>query len=296
ANDYPNFSTFTQFDISDARIASVDLQDVIIKNNFKNNSLFFQIVRMFYKKRIAYSEEDLERGEIPPTYLPYYANLIAELKIDKKYMVFDELRNIKNDPFMMEELERDSREIRKWGIAYYLSSQYIKDFGILTKAASRFIICSQGSPEERRDIVEALQLTEAQVQRLTALVGLNSTGMTYLSKVVNKKGEVFIQFLTSMIGPKRLWLLTTHPDDQAIRDILKKKYDLETVINMLAIVHPRGVESVVNTLKEQRALERSASASMTLEEESALKLGVYTEIADDVVKTYNYIRSRDFAA
>ncbi|WP_417651523.1 ATP-binding protein [Acinetobacter baumannii] len=292
ANDYPNFSTFTQFDISDARIASVDLQDVIVKNNRKNNSLFFQIVRMFYKKRIAYSEEDLTRGEIPKDYLDYYSNLVAELKIDKKYMVFDEMHNIKSDNFMIAELERDSREIRKWGIAYYLSSQYISDFGILTKAASRFVVCSQGSPEERKDIVKYLQLTPAQEKRLTSIVGLRSSGMTYLSKVINERNDQYVQFFTSMIGPKRLWLLTTNPEDQAVRSIMRKKHDLETCIDILATVHPRGVKTIVNTLKEQRALEITSSAALSLEEEENIKLGIYTELVDEAIKTYNFIQSQ----
>lgn len=160
-------------------------------------------------------------------------------------MVFDEMHNIKSDQTMLAELERDSREARKWGIAYYLSSQYISDFGLLVKAARRFVVCSSGSPEERKEIVQALSLTPAQVSRLTTAVGLRPTGMTYLSKVINKQGNEFVQFLTSMVGSKRLWLLTTDPDDQAVRSILRKRYDLDTVINMLAMIHPRGVKSII---------------------------------------------------
>lgn len=294
AIDYPNFNNYTEFDISNARIASVDLQDVIVKNNPKNNSLFFQIIRMFYKKRIAYSEEDLQRGEIPDTYLEYYSRLVAELKVDRKYMVFDEMHNIKSDQTMLAELERDSREARKWGIAYYLSSQYISDFGLLVKAARRFVVCSSGSPEERKEIVQALSLTPAQVSRLTTAVGLRPTGMTYLSKVINKQGNEFVQFLTSMVGSKRLWLLTTDPDDQAVRSILRKRYDLDTVINMLAMIHPRGVKSIIQVKKEERALEL-ASSSMSIDQQQAAVESVYNELADDIVNTYNYINSRSVA-
>lgn len=193
---------------------------------------------------------------------------------------------------MIAELERDSREIRKWGIAYYLSSQYISDFGILTKAASRFVVCSQGSPEERKDIVKYLQLTPAQEKRLTSIVGLRSSGMTYLSKVINERNDQYIQFFTSMIGPKRLWLLTTNPEDQAVRSIMRKKHDLETCIDILATVHPRGVKTIVNTLKEQRALEITSSAALSLEEEENIKLGIYTELVDEAIKTYNFIQSQ----
>ncbi|WP_173912863.1 ATP-binding protein [Acinetobacter sp. Marseille-Q1618] len=291
AIDYPNFNTYTEFDIADARIASIDLQDVIKKNNAKNNSLFFQIVRMFYKKRIAYSEEDLVRGEIPLAYLDYYARLVTELKVDKKYMVFDEMHNIKSDKVMVDELERDSREARKWGIAFYLSSQYISDFGILTKAARRFVVCSAGSTDERADIINALKLTDAQVQRLTSIVGLRPTGMTYLSKTINKENKEFVQFLTSMVGSKRMWLLSTDPDDQAIRSLLRKRYDLDTVINMLSTIHPRGVKSVIQTLKEERALQL-ASSSMSLDQQAEAVDSVYDEVAEDVVNTYNYISAQ----
>lgn len=294
AIDYPNFNNFTEFDISDARIASVDLQDVIVKNDPKNNSLFFQIIRMFYKKRIAYSDEDLTRGEIPETYLEYYSRLVAELKVDKKYMVFDEMHNIKSDQTMLAELDRDSREARKWGIAYYLSSQYISDFGVLTKAARRFVVCSSGSPQERDEIIKALSLTPAQVSRLVTTVGLRPTGMTYLSKVINKEGNEFVQFITSMVGSKRLWLLTTDPDDQAIRSILRKKFDLDSVINMLSMIHPRGVKSVITALKEERALEL-ANTSMSVDEQNDALESVYSELADNIVNTYNYVKSRQIA-
>lgn len=57
-------------------------------------------------------------------------------------------------------------------------------------------------------------------------------------------------------------------------------------------MHPRGVKTIVNTLKEQRALEITSSAALSLEEEENIKLGIYTELVDEAIKTYNFIQSQ----
>lgn len=252
---YPVFSTHTRFDLSYARIVSIDLQEVIgTSGNSKQSSLFFQIAGIFSKKKIAYSEEDLPL--IPKAYRSYYKRLIEELAEDRKIIAMDELHNAAKDKVLFSGLIRDGREARKWGTELCLASQMLDDFGLLINIATRFVIADSGTAETRQLLRQKLSLKPAEERALKDFVGLGPGGLTYLARFVCKTA-VYTCLLTLTIGPQRLWALTTDADDRLMRDTMYQicNQNRPLALELLAKTYPGGAKIAISAERQRLKTE-----------------------------------------
>lgn len=283
---YPVFSQHTRFDLSYARVVSIDLQDVIgSSGNAKQTSLFFQIARIYSKKKVAFSSEDLPL--IPENYRSYYDRLIKELAEDRKIIAMDELHNAAKDKTLFAELERDGREARKWGTELCLASQMLDDFGMLIKIATRFVIADSGTAETRQWMREKISLKPEEERALSMFVGLGPGGLTYLSRIVCKT-ETFTSLLTLTIGPQRLWALTTDADDRLMRETMYQvcNNDRPLALRLLAKAYPGGAKKAI-TAERQRLKTESTMGSEKFDEKKAAA-SIATLMANRIMD--NYIR------
>ncbi|WP_432709657.1 hypothetical protein [Pedobacter sp.] len=255
---YPVFSTYTKFNIDTARVVSLDLQDVI-GSNPKQSSLFFQIARIFAKKKLAFEEDDV--ALFPLRYQEYYRNYITEILEDKKIIAIDELHNAKKDLSLFAELERDCRESRKWNMELKFASQMMEDFGlVIPQLATQFVIADRGTDDSRAYLRNTISLRPIEEYYLSNFVSLNAGGLTYLSRTVSKK-SAYVSLLTLTIGPQRLWSLTTDADDRLLRSTLYDMLgDRPAALKLLAIVYPFGARKVMNSRKEALRKSRNDAA------------------------------------
>ena len=273
---YPVFCDHTKFDVDMARVVSLDLQDVI-GSNFKQSSLFFQIARIFAKKRTAYTEDDIPL--FPENFQPYYKRLIEEIAEDRKILAYDELHNAKRDEALFAELERDCREARKWGMELKFASQMMEDFGNIPQLATQFVIADRGTPKSREYLQKTIALQTVEENTLKNNVSLGPGGLTYLSRIVAKNGN-YVSLMTLTIGPQRLWALTTDSDDRLLRNTMYELLgDRPLALKLLAIVFPFGARKAMTARKE--ALRTTSNKNVDADEMNSIARTIAKELIEN---------------
>lgn len=255
---YPCFSNTTRFDVDSARIVALDLQEVLDKNNRWQSSLFLQVARMVGIKKISLSEEDFDNEGIPPLFHDYYVQQLRNLDSDRKVLAIDEMHNAKGDKALMKLLETDAREGRKWGLELMFASQNLTDFDFgtgndeekvkLLAYVTHLCVCSIPRADDLASFKKYFS-AEAGVEREMKRIGLSREGLTYLS-YITAKNDQFCSLITSTVGPKRLWSLTTDQDDRLIRNIMMKiAGNRQLAIAALAYYFPDGARSRIQEIR-----------------------------------------------
>lgn len=264
---YPCFSHTTRFDVDSARIVALDLQEVLDKNNRWQSSLFLQVARMVGVKKISLSEEDLLGDQIPPLFLPYYIQQLRNLDSDRKVLAIDEMHNAKGDKALMKLLETDAREGRKWGLELMFASQNLTDFDFgegedkvkLLAYVTQLCVCSSPRADDLASFKKYFTPAAA-VEKEMKRIGLSKEGLTYLSYIKAKNSD-FCSLITSTVGPKRLWSLTTDQDDRLIRNMMMKiAGNRQLAIAALAYYFPGGarnrIQEIRSTIDTNNTLSR----------------------------------------
>lgn len=278
---YPVFADHTKFDVDQARVVSLDLQEVI-GTNPKQSSLFFQIARIFAKKRMAFDESDIP--SFPPNYHDYYRKLIEEVSEDKKIIAYDEMHNAKCDESLFNELKRDCREARKWGLELKFASQMMEDFEDIPQLATQFVIADRGTPQSREYLRGVIALKPEEEQALANYVNLGPGGLTYFSKTVTKYGT-YSCLLTLTMGPQRLWALTTDADDRLLRKTMYNMLgDQPYALKLLSIAYPTGARRAMNARRE--ALRKTDNANLNKEDEV---MSIARVMAREIIDNQDYL-------
>ena len=279
---YPIFCSTTAFDLDTARVVSLDLQDVIGKNP-KQTSLFFQIARMFAKKKIAFTADDVET--FPEEFREYYAKLVDDIQEDIKILAFDELHHAKKDATLFSELLRDCREARKWKMMLMFASQDLEDFGGIPNYVTQFVIADRGTPKSIKYMRETISLKPEEEEALSRYVSLGPGGLTFLSKTVAKTGT-FTTLMTLTIGPQKLWGLTTDPDERLLRAAM---YDLlndrPLSLELLAQSYPFGAKKEMASRRESLRKQKFVDVDKHEEDQSIART-----IAKELIEAYKLSR------
>lgn len=268
--NYACFSNVTQFDVDSARVVALDLQDVLVKTNPQQSSLFYQIARMVGLKKISLSKEDIP--SIPDLFKPYYEEQLNNLNTDRKVLAIDELHNAKGDIAFMKLLETDAREGRKWGLELILASQQLSDIDFgegenkvqLLNYVTHLCICSTPKATDLDSFKNYFQPNPAVIEDLSR-IGLSGHGMTYMSYIKAKSNRYFA-LMTLAVGHKRLWSLTTDQYDRLIRGYM---YDLAggrtLAIAALAHFFPGGaaqrIKEIRQTLEQQAGKDEDVTGA-----------------------------------
>lgn len=275
---YEVFASHTKFDVDTARVVSLDLQDVI-GTNPKQSSLFFQIARIFIKRKTAFTVDDIPL--FPVEFQDYYSNLIREILEDKKIYAYDELHNVKRDPTLFAELERDGRELRKWNAELKLASQYPTDFGELPKSATMFLIADSGTTETQIELQKMLSLKPEDLNVLNNNVGLTPGGLAFLSCTKTRKSRyTSINVLT--IGPKLIWSLTTDADDRSMKLMMLDQLPERIAIAVLSKEYPNGIRAIIAARKETLSKKNKSG---TLNMDAEIK-SIVTVMANETIQKH----------
>ena len=283
---YPCFSHHTQFDVDTARVVSLDLQEVVSKQNPKQSSLFVQIARMVGVRKINLSKEDVASPAIPKIFKAYYETELANLNGDKKVLAIDEMHNYRGNTTFMGLLEVDAREGRKWGLELILASQNISDFYFpdttdgtpkvdLLGFVTHLCVCTTPEGDDlttfRKYFDPANSNTGKHKIPASTLesIRLDASGLTYLSCLTTKK-EKYTQLLTLQVGAKLLWSLTTTAEDRQLRNAMYKRTsgDRTKAIAALAYYLPSGAKDRVEKLRSSLLADDSKMSEEELARQS----------------------------
>jgi intracellular multiplication protein IcmB len=223
--EYPILQRPTNFDIGEARVVALDLDEVAPKGGGpadKQTALMYMLAR-FVLARDYYLNPDII-ADIPEDYRSYHIPRIRRIKETPKRIVYDEFHRTSNSEAVRAQVMIDMREGRKFGVHICLASQMLEDFdkNMIDMATGHWILgvgTERAVQETQRQF--GLNETSTSIVR-TRLNGPREDGAPFLVVLKLKEGH-HEHMLINTLGPTEIWAFSTTAEDVALRNRL---YDL----------------------------------------------------------------------
>lgn len=259
--EYPIISQVTRFDLGEAKIVSLDLDEVARSGGDAANrqtAVMYMLARYILARHYYLTEENV--ADMPGIYKSYHENRIREIREDPKRIVFDEFHRTSNAKAVRDQVVTDMREGRKWKVQVALLSQSLDDFDeVMVEFATSVFIMDAGPEAAIRKTVKVFGLSDtARVALKTRVHGPREGGATFLAQFATKSG-INTQLLTATLGPVELWALNTTAEDVNIRNQLYKRMNSQLARQVLARRFPSGtatkaLEEMYSTYKDEHGL------------------------------------------
>jgi intracellular multiplication protein IcmB len=279
--EFPILASVTQFDVTNARVCSLDLMDVAPQGDEvadRQTSIMYMLARHVLVRSWWMAKESLQF--IPEKYRDFHEAHLQDIAETPKRLCYDEYHRTSRSHSVRAQLIRDVREGRKRGVQIMLASQLLDDFdqdmidlatgvwvlgSAISEAAVENVRTQFGLSETARDIIRF------------KLTGPKAHGAPVLFVLGSNEGR-YEQFLFNTLGPIELWALSTSAEDVAIRNRLYARLGSGRARQMLAATFPGG--SARSEIK-RRVLMKAEHEN---ESKSALTSGVIEEIVEDLIK------------
>ncbi|MFA0809419.1 hypothetical protein [Microbulbifer epialgicus] len=310
-NKYPIIAEETKFDLGEARIVSLDL-DEVAKGQGADSSrrvglmymvAYYVLSNRFFTGKEHLGEMDGKVGNYNVDYRPYHKQYVDSIKKTPKRFCIDEKHRVKGLKMVEDQLDRSIREGRKWKVEIMQASQLPDDFSEESvRLATNTFILGGGNKANCIEVAKTFKLSATMTQHLNeSLRKPNKHGATLLSINETEKGN-FEQLLMSTQGPTFLWACNSSSDDGYVRDTLAGEIgDLEAR-KLLVEFHSDG--NLDQEIEKRKALaglsQRKKSyqgedlSSRDAESEETPK-GILNEIVQDLLAIHN-ARAREEAA
>lgn len=282
--EYSILSRVTAFDIGDARVVSLDLDEVAKSGGDaadRQTSVMYMLARYVLARHYYLTDESL--GNVPLQYQAYHKNRVTEIREDHKRIVYDEFHRTGKSAAVRDQVIIDMREGRKWKVQIALLSQSVEDFdSIMVDFATSIYIMDAGPSQTIDKTCKIFGLSEtAKMALKTRVHGPREGGATFLAQFATKNG-VSVQLLTLTLGPIELWAFSTTVEDAAVRNRLYRQLGPSEARRFLASLFPNGsvakeIEQRLNLLKEEGGL---------IKEE--VEFSVIEQLVTEIIQTYAY--------
>jgi intracellular multiplication protein IcmB len=281
--EYPILSRITAFDIGDARVVSLDLDEVAKSGGEaadRRTSVMYMLARYVLARHYYLTEESLHN--ILEQYLPHHLERIREIREDPKRIVYDEFHRTARSDAVRQQVIIDMREGRKWNVQISLLSQSLDDFdSVMVEFATSIFIMDAGPAQTIAKTSKIFGLSEtAQVALRTRVHGPREGGGTFLAQFSTKNG-VSVQLLTLTLGPIELWAFSTTAEDASVRNQLYRHLGPAEARRFLALLFPNG--SITKELSER--LNTLKDAGGLIEDEN--KVSAMDQLIGDILTTYS---------
>ncbi|MBA2654558.1 MAG: type IV secretion protein IcmB [Gammaproteobacteria bacterium] len=281
--EYPIISQTTKFDIGDARIVSLDLDEVAKSGGDAANrqtSVMYMLARYVLGRNFFLTEENV--SDMSEAYRHYHEQRISEIREDPKRIVFDEFHRTAKVQAMRDQVVQDMREGRKWGVQIALVSQSLDDFDdVMIEFATSIFIMDAGPEQAIQKTAKVFGLSSTAIHALrTRVHGPREGGATFLAQFATKEG-MNTQLLTNTLGPIELWALSTTAVDVNIRNKLYRKLGPREARRLLGNLFPSGsaAKLVENRLSEMR------DKQMVIDDQ--IRLSIVDTIVKDILDAYS---------
>lgn len=281
--EYPILSRVSSFDIGDARVVSLDLDEVAKSGGEaadRQTAVMYMLARYVLARHYYLTEESL--NNIPPQYKEYHYNRVLEIREDHKRIVYDEFHRTSKSAAVREQVIIDMREGRKWKVQIALLSQSVEDFDpIMIDFATSIFIMDAGPTQAVEKTTAIFGLSEtAKIALTTRVHGPRQGGATFLAQFATKSG-INVQLLTLTLGPVELWAFSTTAEDAAVRNHLYRHLGPSEARRVLAALFPNG--SVAKEIEARLAGMKESGG--LIEEE--VKEGVTNQLVNDILEAYS---------
>src|SRR3990167_3178339 len=256
--EYPIIAQATRFDLGDAKIVALDLDEVARSGSDTSNrqtAVMYMLARYVLARHYYLTDDNV--ADMPEAYRHYHQGRIAEIREDPKRIVFDEFHRTSKVQAVRDQVVQDMREGRKWKVQIALLSQSLEDFdSVMIEFATSIFIMEAGPEQAVQKTATTFGLTKTARNTLKNRVhGPNESGATFLALFSTKSG-INTQLLTSTLGPIELWAFNTSAEDVFIRNQLYQKIGPRAARKLLAQQFPSGtaiksLESMYADFKEE---------------------------------------------
>jgi intracellular multiplication protein IcmB len=258
---YPILKNPTQFDIGDAQIVSLDLDEVAPRGGpqqDRETGISYMLARHVVASRFFMMPRDIDY--VPDLYKEYHTTRIMEIRQDPKRLCYDELhrvaRNSAVSAQLVGDLETSARESRKWNLHIGLYSQSIEDIpDILLELATAIFVLGSGTAGNVEKMVKRLGLNDTAHHAISNLRKPGKEGASMVAYFRTGYGNS-VQLLTNTIGMQALWAFSSTSEDIQIRTRLYQKIGVTKTLKILSEKYPGGVKSEVE-LRNSRIDEYS---------------------------------------
>lgn len=268
--EYPILSRITAFDLGEARIVSLDLDEVAKTGGDaadRQTAVMYMLARYVLARHYYLTEDGI--ADMPAAYQDYHLKRVKEIREDPKRIVFDEFHRTSKAQAVRDQVIVDMREGRKWKVQVGLLSQSIDDFDpVMIEFCTAIFIMDAGPKQAVEKSAKVFGLSEsAKLALETQVHGPRAGGATFLAQFATKEG-INTQLITSSIGPIELWAFNTTAEDTRIRNALYKQIGAATARRLLAKLYPSGsaAKEVENRLaaikKEGEIITKEQSANV----------------------------------
>lgn len=280
--EYPIISQVTQFDLGEARIVALDLDEVARSGGDVANrqtAVMYMLARYVLARHYFLTEDNV--ADMPEAYRNYHQVRISEIREDPKRIVFDEFHRTSKAQAVRDQVVQDMREGRKWKVQIALLSQSLDDFdSIMVEFATSIFIMEAGPEQAVKKTAEVFGLSNtAQIGLKNRVHGPREGGATFLAQFATKDG-MNTQLLTSTLGPIELWALSTTAEDVNIRNQLYKRIGPKEARRALAKLFPTG--SAVKTLEDRYAQYKEEGGVI----DDEVRMSVMQTLVDEVLREY----------
>lgn len=280
---YPILTRPTAFDVSDARVVSIDLDEVAKQGSAvadHQTNVCYMIARHVAARNFYLREEHIEA--FPQEYRGYHDRRIREIRQSRKHMCFDEVHRTSNAASTRAQLELDAREGGKWGVMLTLISHRPKDFpkAILAFGTSCFVL-SPADDESRKLMRETWLASDTVLYSAQHHIRPPSKqGSTMVAIFKTRDGES-TQLLNLTMGGIRLWAFSTSNEDSYIRDVLYAKIGGPETRKLLSRFYPGG--TMLPEIERRKIALANSGAMIDSEKEQ----GVIDEMIRELLAKYD---------
>lgn len=281
--EYTILANVTKFDIGDARVVSLDLDEVAKSGGEaadRQTAVMYMLARYALARHYYLTEDAI--GDFPEVYRDYHRQRISEIREDAKRIVYDEFHRTSKARAVRDQVILDMREGRKWNVQISLISQSLDDFDpVMIEFATSIFIMDAGPEQAIRKSTEIFGLSDtAQTALRTRVHGPREGGATFLAQFATKFG-MNTQLLTNTLGPVELWSFSTTAEDARTRNKLYQRLGPREARRVLANLFPSGsvkslVEARLANLKEQEGII-----------EEGADQGVIDELVREILEAYS---------
>jgi intracellular multiplication protein IcmB len=253
---YPILKEPTQFDIGDAQIVSLDLDEVAPRGGAeadRQTAVMYMLGRHVLASRFFLMPEDVHIAE--ESYKKWHAERIDNLRQDPKRICYDEMHRVIRSASIAKQVVGDietiSRESRKWNLSMGVYSQSIEDFPeIIVELATSIYILGTGTARMAEKITKMFGLNGTALREMQRLGKPDKRGANFLG-VFKAGSTVSVHRLTNTIGMQALWAFDTTTENVTVRNKLYQMLGVQETLRRLATLYPGGLKDEVERRKSK---------------------------------------------
>lgn len=280
--EFPVLSRITQFDIGDAKVVSLDLDEVAKAGGVaadRQTAVMYMLARYVLTKDFYLNPAAM--SSISSAYKSYHEKRATEAQEDPKRLVLDEFHRTSHSESVRNQVVVDMREGRKWRVQVALLSQSIDDFdSVMIDFATSVFILDAGPEQAIQKSKKVFGLKGSAEQALRDYVrGPSDQGATMLGQFSTKEGTT-TQLITLTLGPVEIWALSTTSEDYLLRNYLYKRLGPRETRKVLARIFPTGSAAKFLLKRAQREEEKGAKL------DADQKTGLVEQLAKEIIVEY----------